>query len=128
MKRLSVFHSRCGAAALAAALYYSYGPTGEGELMANLRHLKDIGNKPRAFVASDEAVLAVADGNRPLVLQKAICNVVGCLRPQVEIVFYPQEETKWGLVGLGLWLLRRGLMPTVVAAVIARRIWDGVRR
>lgn len=127
MKRLSVFHSRNGAAALAAALYYSYGPAGEGELLANLRRLPALRKRPCAFFAASEAVLAVADGNRPLVLQKSISNVVSCFRPEVEVVFYPQDEDR-GLVGWGLWLLGRGLMPTTLAIPLAQRIWNGVRR
>ncbi|NLW16619.1 MAG: hypothetical protein GX033_03065 [Firmicutes bacterium] len=128
MRRLSVFHSRLGAAALAAALYYSFGAPGQAELLFNLRRLLAEGLKPRAFISSDEAVLAIADRRRPAVLQRAISNVVGCLRPQVEICFYSLEEREGLLLWPGVWLLGRGLLPNRLAMALAQYIWDGVKK
>lgn len=127
MHRLSVFHSRLGAAALAAALHYSYGAAGQAELLPSLRRLPNICKQPRAFVRTGEAILVVADGKREMVLQRAITNAVERFRPDLEIVFYAFDEKTGPLAQLGLWLLGRSLLPETVATSLSQCIWDGVR-
>lgn len=127
MKRLSVFHSRFGAAALAAALHYSWGGAGQAELLAGLRRLPANIKQPRAFVRHGEAMLVIAAGKRQAVLKKAVSNVVACFRPDLEVVFYSLDELDCRLVGFGLWLLGRGLLPSWLAHALAERIWHGVK-
>lgn len=128
MKRLSIFHSRLGAAALAAALHYSFGPAGQAELLSGLRHLPASIKQPRAFVRSGEAMLVIADAKRQLVLQTAISNVVGLFHSDLEIVFYRFNEVDCKFAAVWLWLLARGLLPDRFAKSLAQRIWDGVSR
>ena len=128
MRCLSVFHSRLGAAALAAALNYSWGGAGRAELLTGLRRLPRNKKQPRAFVRPGEALLVVADAKRQAVLQTAISDVIGCLKPDLELVFYSFEEIDCRLLGLWLWLLARGLLPMFLAHAVAERIWNGVKR
>lgn len=127
MKRLSVFHSRYGAAALAAALYYSYGAVGQAELLSGLRSLPAIIRQPRAFVRPGEAIIVVADGARKMVLQKAISNVVGRFRPDLELVYYSMYESSRRWVPFGLWLLGHDLLPARLATYVSRLIWNEMR-
>lgn len=128
MKRLSVFHSRLGAAALAAALHYSYGPAGQAELLPGLRRLPAIAKQPRAFVRPGEAMLVVADAKRRQILETAISNVVGLFHSDLEIVFYRFDEVACRFLSVWLWLLARGLLPGRFAESLAKRIWDRVSR
>lgn len=127
MKRISVFHSRLGAAALAAALHYSYGAAGQAELLPALRRLQAIKKQPRGFVSADEALLVVADGERHTVLQRAINNVVGRFRPDLEIVYYSMHEHSSRWVRFALWWLSRGLLPGRLATYVSQVVWNGMR-
>lgn len=122
-----MFHSRLGAAALAAALHYSYGAAGQAELLPALRRLPTIKRQPRAFVSPGEALLVVADGKRHLVLQRAISNVVGRFRPDLEIVYYSIQEHNSPWVRFALWWLGHGLLPGRLATYVSRVVWNGMR-
>lgn len=128
MQRLSVFHSRLGAAALAAALHYSFGPAGQAELLPGLRRLPASVKQPRAFVRPGEAMLVIADAKRHLVLQTAITNILGLFHSDLEIVFYRFDEPDCQFASVWLWLLARGLLPDRVAKSFVQRIWDEVSR
>lgn len=128
MQRLSVFHSRSGAAALAAALHYSYGPAGQAELLPGLRHLSTGVKQPRGFVRPHESVLVIADHKRQTAFRTAISSVVSRFRPDVELVFYALPEYHGPLTYLGLYLLGRGLLPGTLVNRLTERIWDSVSR
>lgn len=128
MMRLSVFHSRYGAAALAAALNYSWGGAGRTELVPGLRRLSNAWQEPRSFVSSDETLLVVGDRLRPAVIERAITSLVGTLRPDVELVFYGVQEIDYPFMGIVLWLLAKGFLPNSLAEKLATQIWCGVRR
>lgn len=116
MKRLVIFHSRWGAAALAAALQYAEGAVDEDILLAGVRS-----RSPLIIHRASEAIIAVACKDENQVWQRAIDDVVACFRPEISTMHHALSESgSWW--PLWLWLLRRQLCPRFLAQHLIQQL------
>ncbi|NLY53661.1 MAG: hypothetical protein GX060_03415 [Firmicutes bacterium] len=120
MKALVVYHSRTGAAALAAALKSSQGVVKKEELLWYLRRLPAARKSPLTFNVADKNILVLADGGRKAVLKRAISEVVQCLCPEANMTLRSLPEGRFRCLRLKLWLLALGLYPHWLASNFAQ--------
>lgn len=126
MKRLSIFHSTYGAAALAMALSYSWGQLGYVEFAHRLRPILRGKGESGAFLKAKESVLVARHGTQEYVFRRAINSVITGLNPDIELVFYTMPDVECMGDKIALWLLSRGFLPQGLVDRLCYRIWKRV--
>lgn len=124
--RYHVFHSRTGAAALAAALLY-LGDCSRETFFDMARGLPDAKRFLLCQETDDETVLAVSSGKEHKVLKQALVSLANEFRPKTQVsICHCQPEPKH--LTTRLWLIKHHLVPSLLQRLWDEQLWRLLRR
>jgi hypothetical protein len=118
--QLVIFHSRTGAAALAAALSHAKSSSRE-HFLRQAAQLPGHGRWLLCQHLGDQTVLAAAHGRQPYVFRQAVLSLAAEFAPAVEVKVLPQPEP--GSLRRLVWLWRQSWLPGLAREWLGKRLW-----